>query len=35
MYYKTISISDTHLGTNDCKADLLADFFKIQFKREY
>jgi hypothetical protein len=25
-YYRTIFISDTHLGTRGCKAELLADF---------
>ena len=28
MKYKTIFISDVHLGTNDCKADLLNNFLK-------
>jgi UDP-2,3-diacylglucosamine pyrophosphatase LpxH len=28
MYYKTICISDTHLGVRDCKAELLANFLK-------
>jgi UDP-2,3-diacylglucosamine pyrophosphatase LpxH len=27
-HYKTICISDTHLGTKDCKADLLNNFLK-------
>jgi UDP-2,3-diacylglucosamine pyrophosphatase LpxH len=26
--YKTIFISDIHLGTKDCKADLLNNFLK-------
>ena len=28
MKYKTIFISDVHLGTKDCKADLLNNFLK-------
>lgn len=28
LYYKTICISDTHLGTRDCKAELLSNFLK-------
>jgi UDP-2,3-diacylglucosamine pyrophosphatase LpxH len=28
MKYKTICISDTHLGTKDCKAELLNNFLK-------
>ena len=28
MHYRTIFISDVHLGTRDCKADLLNNFLK-------
>ena len=28
IHYKTICISDVHLGTRDCKADFLIDFLK-------
>lgn len=28
QHYKTIMISDTHLGTKDCKAELLNNFLK-------
>jgi UDP-2,3-diacylglucosamine pyrophosphatase LpxH len=30
MNYKSIFISDVHLGTNDCKAELLNNFLKEQ-----
>lgn len=30
-YYRTIVISDTHLGTRDCKAELLVDFLQNNY----
>jgi len=33
--YKSIFISDVHLGTKGCKANKLLEFFKIRYEDVY